>query len=171
MTYFEKALTITLQFEGGYSDNPRDPGGVTMRGVTQRVYDEWRVKHGLSQQSVELISDSELWDIYYSGYWTPIYGDTLAWPLSAAMFDYAVNSGPIQAIISLQQGAGVKADGWFGPITRAAIGRFNTDSLTQSLLHERLFFIKRLVAAKPNLAVFFDAWQTRIAKLQNILFP
>jgi hypothetical protein len=45
---FPAALAATLQYEGGYSNHPKDPGGATMRGVTQRVYDAWRRTAGSS---------------------------------------------------------------------------------------------------------------------------
>ncbi|MBZ9653563.1 glycosyl hydrolase 108 family protein [Phyllobacterium lublinensis] len=36
---FSSALANVLVHEGGYSNHPKDPGGATMWGVTQRVYD------------------------------------------------------------------------------------------------------------------------------------
>ena len=49
---WDKALDFTLEFEGGRVDNPRDPGGRTNRGVTQRVFSEWLAARGLPVRSV-----------------------------------------------------------------------------------------------------------------------
>lgn len=87
-------LPVTLTFEGLWSNNPHDPGGATMKGVTQRVYDAYRKKKGLKLQSVRFISDDELLEIYDEGYFQPIHGPYLQAGVDMAAFDYAVNSGP-----------------------------------------------------------------------------
>jgi len=57
-------LRITLKHGGGFSDHPADPGGATMRGVTQRTYDGYRKRRGLSPRPVREIEEHELQDIY-----------------------------------------------------------------------------------------------------------
>ena len=61
---FDKCLTRTLVHEGGWSNHPKDPGGATMRGVIQRVYDGYRDRKGLGRRSVRQITDDELKEIY-----------------------------------------------------------------------------------------------------------
>jgi lysozyme family protein len=56
MSEFERALQRVLAHEGGFSNHPKDPGGATMKGVTQATYDAWRKSEGLPPQSVKLIS-------------------------------------------------------------------------------------------------------------------
>lgn len=68
-TNFENALTFELKEEGGYVDNPHDPGGATNFGVTQRTYDVWRTRQGLPLQSVQLITQDEVAAIYKEMYW------------------------------------------------------------------------------------------------------
>lgn len=41
-----------LAYEGGWVNDPRDPGGATMEGVTQRTYDADRRRRGLGVRSV-----------------------------------------------------------------------------------------------------------------------
>ena len=60
MSVFDKALAFTLKWEGGYSNNPNDPGGATMKGVIQKTYDDYRKSKGLPLQGVKAISDSEV---------------------------------------------------------------------------------------------------------------
>ncbi|WP_263496528.1 MULTISPECIES: glycosyl hydrolase 108 family protein [unclassified Mesorhizobium] len=42
----KESLAKVLAHEGGYSNNKADPGGPTMKGVTQRVYDGYRQGRG-----------------------------------------------------------------------------------------------------------------------------
>lgn len=74
-----------------------------MRGVTQRVYDEYRRALGLQTMTVKNISDSELQAIYRKKYWNEIKGDKLAPAVSYVVFDGAVNSGVAQSVKWLQR--------------------------------------------------------------------
>ena len=90
---FEVCLGQTLIYEGGYSNNAHDPGGATMNGVTQRVYNIYRQFNGREVQSVKLLLPIERDDIYRAGYWDLVQGDQLPSGVDMALFDYAVNSG------------------------------------------------------------------------------
>lgn len=94
---YEACLAETLKWEGGWSDHPADPGGATMRGVTQAVYDKYRRGRGLAVRSVRGIEEGELQAIYRGGYWATIGGDQLAKGLDCSAFDLSVNSGPGRA--------------------------------------------------------------------------
>lgn len=90
---YPRCLANTLVEEGGWTNDPRDPGGPTMRGVIQREYTKYRDARGLSRRSVRSISEDELQDIYAGNYWKPMLGDQ--WPKGPdqIVFDIAVNSG------------------------------------------------------------------------------
>ena len=38
---FAACLRLVLSHEGGFVDHPKDPGGVTNLGVTQRTWEDW----------------------------------------------------------------------------------------------------------------------------------
>jgi len=103
---YEHCLKLTLVYEGGWSNHPADPGGATMKGVTQRVYDDYRRRQGLPSQSVRSLSDTELRAIYRRGYWDAVSGDTLPAGLDCSVFDLAVNSGPGRAMSFLRATSG-----------------------------------------------------------------
>jgi lysozyme family protein len=90
---FERCLAVTLKWEGGYSNHPDDPGGPTMRGITQREYDAWRLKQGQRTRPVREIEDSELREIYHREYWDAMSCNGLAAGMDLCVFDAAVNSG------------------------------------------------------------------------------
>ncbi|OJF91171.1 hypothetical protein AX761_22635 [Rhizobium sp. 58] len=88
-----KCLPITLAFEGGWSNHPKDPGGATMNGVTQRTYDGYRRKLGLSLRSVKFMTLVEREEIYRVGYWAASGCETLLAGVDLVTFDGSVNSG------------------------------------------------------------------------------
>lgn len=92
MSRFAVCLNRVLKHEGGWSSHPADPGGDTQNGVTQRTYDDWRRKQGLSPRSVRNIGRAELEDIYLT-YWKA----DLPIGVDYCYFDAAVNSGPRRA--------------------------------------------------------------------------
>ena len=73
---FAASLRLTLQFEGGYSDHPADPGGATKYGITQAVLAEWRGRQ-VSKQEVRDLARSEAEAIYRRNYWDAVGGDEL----------------------------------------------------------------------------------------------
>jgi lysozyme family protein len=91
-------LPFTLQYEGGKANDPRDPGGRTNYGVTQKTYDLWRVSRGLSRADVFSISAAERDSIYEMNYWKAVKGDALASGVDLCVFDDGVNAGPAAAL-------------------------------------------------------------------------
>lgn len=85
-------LPITLAFEGGWSNHPKDPGGATMNGVTQRTYDDWRKRQGLAKRSVKFMTEVEREQIYRVGYWDASGCETLIAGVDMVTFDGSVNS-------------------------------------------------------------------------------
>ena len=84
---------ITAAYEGGWSNHPQDPGGATMYGVIQTVYDAWRKKKGLPRRSVKFIEMSEALEIYRTNYWVPCGAPNLFPGVDLAVYDASVNSG------------------------------------------------------------------------------
>jgi len=160
---FPKALALVLKHEGGYSNHPRDPGGATMKGVTQRVYDAYRRRRGAPRRSVRSIEDRELQDIYKVQYWDAVRADEMPDGLDYAMFDYAVNSGPTRATKDLQRVMGEKVDGHVGQILLDAIKEYKPEELITSLCARRLAFLKRLRTWK----YFGRGWSRRVADVKK----
>lgn len=137
-------LAETMKWEGGWVNDPVDPGGPTMKGVTQRVYDGHRDGAGKSRRSVRMIEDYELQAIYRGSYWRVVRGDDLPPGVDLAVFDYAVNSGPQRAIKALQRAVNVATDGHLGAATIGAVTRMPADVVVRSILQQRRSFLRRL---------------------------
>lgn len=159
---FDLALAFVLDREGGYSDHPRDPGGRTNMGITQRVALHW----GFNGQ---LKAIPMIWvrRIYRSGYWDACRCDNLPdHPLRLVVFDAAVHSGPGQSIKWLQSELGVTVDGKLGPKTLGAVLTLSPgglDRLALALIDRRLAFLKSLKTWRD----FGRGWSSRIAALRE----
>lgn len=159
MTEFQRALAKVLLSEGGWSNNPADPGGATMKGVTQRVYDAYRKIHGLPPQTVKAITNSELETIYKTQYWDQFKGDQMPAGVSYVVFDGAVNSGVAQSVKWLQRALGVTADGIVGVGTLSAINtHVDVGHLIVDMCRQRIAFLKAL----KTWSTFGRGWQARV---------
>jgi lysozyme family protein len=161
---FDEALRQVLVHEGAWSNHPRDPGGATMRGVTQRVYDGWRTSAGQPKQSVRRISQVEIEAIYRQLYADKIAFDALPLGVDLAVLDGAVNSGPAQAAKWLQRALGsVLVDGVIGPATLNAV-RDHQDyaKLISDMCNRRLRFLRHL----KTWDAFGKGWGRRVREIE-----
>jgi lysozyme family protein len=155
-TNFEKALALVLEHEGGFVNHPKDPGGATMKGVTQAVYNDYRKIRGRGLLSVKYISDEELRAIYKFQYWDKVHGDLLPIGLDYAVFDFAVNSGVSRAAKYLQAVLGAAQDGQIGARTLASItSPVNT---INALCDRRIGFLRNL----KTFLTFGKGWTRRV---------
>lgn len=159
------ALTRVLVHEGGYVNDPRDPGGATMKGVTQRTYDGYRKRTGLATRPVRQITSAEIGEIYRRSSWAAVWGDQLPAGVDYVVFDGAVNSGPSQSIKWLQRALGVRVGGVLSEATiQAAESHPDHDRLVAAILDRRLAFLKALKTWKA----FGKGWARRVAEVRSI---
>ena len=88
----EFSIKKTLGYEGGYCNDPGDPGGPTKYGITiidVRLY----VKHDATAADVKALTVAQAIDIYRAKYWAKVDGDNKPDGVDFATFDYGVNSG------------------------------------------------------------------------------
>lgn len=162
---FKEALAPELVYEGGEVNNPKDPGGRTNRGVTQRVYNGWRDRNHLPPRDVYDISDNEVEGLFRYQYWDAIKGDQLPRGLGFVVFDGAVNSGVSQSVKWLQRALGVKADGILGSVTLlAAKSALDVDVLIAKVLDRREIFLRALKTFKH----FGKGWISRIQQVEKL---
>ena len=135
---FERAFAVMLPFEKGLANNPKDPGGLTLDGVTQRTYSEWRDHEGLADRSVRLMTPDECRRIYFTRYWigssSPSVLANAHKELSAIVdFDWCVNAGPARGAWYVQAASGATPDGVWGTRTLSAISK-TPDALLATVL-------------------------------------
>lgn len=138
--------------EGGYSNNPADPGGETMWGITARVArangygGDMRL---LPQTTAKQIAKKLYWDPYYCDQFDPLIG--------FQVFDAAYNGG--HPASWLQRAAGSVVDGRIGPETIAAVKAADPRRIVMRFLAYRLQYMGDL----PTWPTFGHGWANRIA--------
>lgn len=157
---WDAALKHLLAEEGGYVNHPKDPGGRTNLGVTQRVWEEW-VGHPVDEATMQNLKPADVAPLYRRKYWDTIRGDDLPAGVDLAVFDAAVNSGPFRAASWLQEVVGAKPDGAIGPATLAALKRWLARDVVDLFNAKRLSFLQRL----DNWATFGRGWGARVHRV------
>lgn len=153
---FDTAFYELLGHEGGYSNNPADPGGETMWGVTWRVARAHGYEGEMKDMPVEFAKT-----VYRKNYWAPTKADQLPDVLRYPVFDAAVNSGVAQSIQWLQEAVGATVDGIIGPQTVSFASKADPEITVRKMLGVRLQFMTDL-DTWPH---FGRGWARRIASL------
>jgi len=161
MTKYE-AIIRTIGYEGGYVNDPRDPGGETKFGISKRAYP------GLD---VAALTMGEAIEIYARDYWDHLRLDDVADAgVAAEIFDTAVNMGRAAAVVCLQEalnflGEALDEDGDLGPQTlRACNWWCSKDALALCKALNGFQFRRyvEITRAKPGMNVFSRGWMKRI---------
>ena len=118
MADFAPCIAFTLGQEGGYSDDPLDPGGPTNHGIALAELQAWR-GHRCTAADVRALGQAEAVAIYRAHYWLPVAGPQLPAGLDLVVFEFGVNAGAITSARFLLRVLGVAQDGQVGPVTLA----------------------------------------------------
>lgn len=166
---FDICLPHVLAMEGGFADDPHDPGGPTNKGIT---LDTWARHKGIRLDAttratlidgLRAIPDAELRTIYLSRYWTPSRAEELPVGVDLAHFDASVNHGVRGAARLLQRTVGVVEDGIIGPITLGAVWSAAPTRLIKRHAANR----ERRYRALPHFWRFGRGWLRRTRATEN----
>jgi lysozyme family protein len=155
MTNYDEAFERLIGHEGGWVNNPRDPGGETKYGISKRSYPRVDIKN-------LTLDDAKA--IYHRDYWLAAGCDKLAPPLNYFVFDFAVNAGVRRAIILLQKAVKVEADGLMGPATLKAVAQTDNVRLLCARYEAHVIDFRNDLPTWPT---FGRGWSQRSA--ENLL--
>lgn len=158
---FMEAFSFTRKWEGGYVNDPDDPGGATKCGVIQSTYDAYRRSKKLPAQDVRYITQEEIEDVFYELYWRAGHCDQLPYPLNVVMFDTFIQYGVKGGIKVLQRTLHVNQDGVLGPITLEAMSKPDSHKLAIAVCDTRRIKRRERVQEKPSQQKFLRGWLNR----------
>lgn len=145
---FNTAFERLIGHEGGYVNDPNDPGGETKFGISKRSYPNIDIKN-LTVEGAK--------SIYQRDFWAPLADAHPAIKFQA--FDFAVNSGIQTAIRKLQAAIGVADDGHWGPRSAEALKKLELNDVLMRYNAERLDFMRKT----KNWQFHGAGWAGRIA--------
>lgn len=163
---FSRALAETLIHEGGYVNHPKDPGGRTNLGVTQRVWEAWTGKSS-NEAEMRSLTREMVAPLYRKNYWDAVRADDMPAGIALCVFDFGVNSGPPRAITYLQRALSAPVDGKIGPQTIAAVKAYvalhGEKNLIKVYQDNRRAFLRSL----GTFPIFGKGWMRRVDAVER----
>jgi len=152
---FKECLDLVLKSEGGWVNNPADPGGETNLGVTKAVWEEYVGHH---VKTMKDLTKDDVAPMYELKYWRPCYCEVLPRGLDFVVFSMGVNAGTGRSVKLLQQSIGCVPDGVIGPRTRELISSSNGANLISKFSETRREYYRSL----KTFPIFGKGWLSRV---------
>jgi lysozyme family protein len=160
---FPPELGDELVFEGGFVDNPQDPGGATDFGITLGTLSHW-LGRPASIAELKALTPGVKSAIYRALFWNVIQGDELPGGVDLEVFDMAVNGGPKRAVEILQGClGGLVVDGVLGQKTLGAVQASPRLPLISLYAARRQAYYRGL----STFGTFGAGWLARVAKCET----
>lgn len=164
---FYSTLPMVLCYEGGFVNNPKDKGGKTNMGITQRFLDTYKNKSGVNVDDVENLTQSDAVKLYKAEWDTYGFGKLDNKDVMKLVYDFSVNSGPKTAIKYLQKtlnkrGCNLSVDGYIGDKTNQALNGVDEKWLKTELQKSRAEHYDKIVDRHPEQRVFIKGWFSRL---------
>lgn len=175
MADYNQAFQLVIANEGGYVNDPDDPGGETYKGVARKIYSKWegwtKIDMLKRQQGFPANLDrdvdlqQDIVDFYRLNYWDRIKGDDiLNQDIANSVFDFAVNAGVSTSASLAQMVVDSPADGVIGPKTIEGINSFNPDHFLASFTVRKISRYVDICLKRPESKKYFFGWVIRSIK-------
>lgn len=178
MASFDKFFPTLLKHEGGFVDDPVDPGGATNKGVTMGTFRACAQKYlGIEPtlDNLKALTDAQAAKIYKPLHWDKVRGDEIAQQaLADIVFDFQVNAGGraselLQRVLNeLGANPPLEVDGDIGALTMAALAQVNAKSVYRRYKQGRIRYYRELAARRPPLAKFLNGWLKRVSSFPDL---
>lgn len=156
---FDAAMALVFAHEGGFVNDPADPGGATKYGITHGTLAAWR-RRPVTVAEVRAMTRAEARAIYRARYWRAIKADAMPPAVALMVFDFAVNAGVSRAVKVLQRITGADVDGRVGPQTLASLDGRNVRLMLTAYAAARMAHYTAL----PTWHRFGTGWARRNAE-------
>ena len=172
MADFNTAFQLMIIHEGGYVNDPDDPGGETYKGVARKIFSKWSgwtYVDMLKRQPgfpANLDKDNDLQmavnDFYRVNFWDKIKGDQMTnQEVANSIFDFGVNAGIGTSASLAQMVVNEKTDGVIGPDSLSAINKFDPNYFLASFTVAKIARYINIVKKRPTSQKYFYGWVRR----------
>jgi lysozyme family protein len=172
MADFTKAFQLMIAHEGGYVNDPDDPGGETYKGVARKIFSKWNgwtTVDMLKRQPgfpSNLDKDAELQesvsDFYRVTFWDQMKGDQITdQAVATSIFDFGVNAGMGTSASLAQMVVGAKTDGVIGPKSVTSLNAFNNEHFLAAFTVAKIARYVNIVKKRPTSQKYFYGWVLR----------
>jgi len=178
MANFEAFFPTVLKHEGGFVDDPADPGGATNKGITLGTFQGCAKRYlGIEPtlENLKALTDAQAAKIYKPLYWDKVYGDEVdLQDLADIVFDFQVNAGAnasrlLQRVLNdLGATPPLTVDGDIGPGTMAALKAADQKAVYRRYKQGRIDYYQNLVAERPALGKFLNGWLNRVNSFPDL---
>ena len=181
-SHFDKAILTTLKHEGGFVNDPVDPGGATNWGISIRYlkgrgdldgdgYLDGDLDHDgdIDIDDIKNMTTEQAIEFYRTGFWdNHDYDKIVDYTVAARVFDMTVNMGAKQTGKIVQRalndcGHNLVVDGAIGNKTFAAINSTDPELLMSEIRIEHAHFYLELIKEKPEFEKYKKGWLRRAA--------
>lgn len=172
MAEFTKALQLVMAHEGGYGNDPDDPGGETYKGVARKIFSKWDgwIKVDILKRQTgfpaNLEKDVDLQqdvvDFYRINFWDKMNGDNiLNQQVAESIFDFGVNAGVGTSVSLAQMVVQVDPDGVIGPKSIEAINKHDPEHFIAAFTVAKIARYISIVKKRPTSRKYFYGWVCR----------
>lgn len=158
---FQAFTDEVIRIEGGYVNDPDDPGGETKYGITKRL----AVSLGYTKRMIDMTKD-EAKELYRLSFWNGSLASNIMSNAAFNIYLLSIHSGNKQAILILQRAVGVKDDGIAGAETMNAISKVSETLLIEALCYRTLDFYV-LISEKTRYK-YIRGWRNRLLASRGI---
>lgn len=153
MAFFELAVLKTLAHEGGFVNDPADPGGATNFGITQA---------DMPGQDMKTLAQAQAITYYQQHYWKQNFSQITDQAVAEKIFDSGVLFGVGEAVKLLQEVMQIAVDGAFGPETLQHVNSKQPAALLTAYKARLVTHALGVGAVKPQLRKFVGGWIARV---------
>lgn len=173
MALFKDALSQVLRHEGGYVNDPDDPGGETYKGIARTRNAAWSgwvrvdvLKNGRGFPE-NLNADEQLQaavrDLYEVNYWHRIRGDEIeSQEVAQSIFDFAVNAGVITSSKLAQFICGAIVDGVIGEQTAGQLNAMDDKIFLPRFALGKIARYVNICDKNQKMRKYFFGWIRRV---------
>jgi lysozyme family protein len=172
MADFAPAFAATMKAEGGYVNDPQDPGGETYKGIARKMNSKWDgwILIDLARKEknfpANLDNNAPLQDkinhFYEVNYWHKIRCHEINdQSIAASLFDFAVNAGTVSSAKLAQFTVGAAPDGVIGTDTLNKINAFDPRTFNALFALNKIARYMHICEQRQDSKKFFYGWVRR----------